>query len=97
MAGTALGHNDISYKNCRNYSASFPALFKAINSDSNVEQVIHVCLEDFQNTAAPPRINTDPLVDFDSLKFAIQLASLYPLSTGEYYLYLKTYSLVLDT
>ena len=68
-----------------------------MNSDSIVERTIHVCLEDFQDTDAPPRVNTYLLVDFDSLESAIQLASLYPSSTGEYCPYLKAYSLVCDT
>ena len=58
---------------------------------------MHICLENFQDTAAPPRVNMYPLVDFDSSESAIQLASLYPSSTGEYYPYLKAYFLVCDT
>jgi len=68
----------------------------AINSDSIMERAIHVCLEDFQDTAARPRINTYPLVDFDSSESGIQLVSLYHSSTGGYYSYLKAYSLVYD-
>ena len=64
MAGTGLDHNDISFKNYRSHFASSPALSKAINSDSIVERAIHVYLEDFQHTAARPRVNTYPLVDF---------------------------------
>ena len=71
IAGTRLGHNDISSKNYRSYSTSSPALSKAINADSIVERTMHVFLEDFQDTAAPPRVNTCPLVDFDSLESAI--------------------------
>ena len=56
MAGTGLGHNGISFQNYRS-SPSSPALFKAINSDSIMERAMHVCLEDFQDTAAPPRVN----------------------------------------
>ena len=97
IAGTGFCYNGISSKNCRSHSASSPALSKAMNSDSIVERVIHVCLEDFQDTAAPPRVNTYPLVDFDSSESAIQLASLYPLSTGGYCPYLKAYFLVCDT
>ena len=84
MAGTGFGHNHISFKKCRSHSASSPALSKAMNSDSIVERAIHVCLEDFQDTAAPPRVNTYPLVVFDSSESGIQLASLYPSSTGGY-------------
>ena len=97
MAGTGLGHNGISSKNYRSHYASSPTLSKAINSDSIVDRAIHVCLKDFQDIAAPLRVNTYPLVDFDSSESAIQLASLYSSGTGEYYPYLKTYSLVCNT
>ena len=95
MVGTGFGHNGISFKNCRSHSASSPTLSKTMNFDSIVKRAIHVCLEDFQDIAAPPRANTYPLVDFDSSESAIQLASLYPSSTGGYCPYLKAYSLVL--
>ena len=91
MAGTAFGHNGISFKNYRSHSASSLALSKAINSDSIVERTIHVCLKDFQDTVALPRVNMYPLVDFDSSESAIQLASLYP--SGGYCPYLKAYFL----
>ena len=81
MAGTVFNHNDISFKNCQSYSASSLALSNAINSDFIVEWAIHVYFKDFQDTVAPPRVNTYPLVDFDSSESAIQLASLYPSST----------------
>ena len=97
IAGTGFGHNGISSKSYRSHSASSPTLSKPMNFDSIVERAIHVCLEDFQDTAAPPKINTYPLVDFDSSEFVIQLASLYPSSTGGYFSYLKAYSLVSDT
>jgi len=97
IAGTDFGHNGISSKNCRSHSSFSPALSKAMNSDSIVERAIHVCLEDFQDTAAPSRVNTNPLVDFDFSESAIQLVSLYPSSTGGYCPYLKAYSLVYDT
>ena len=58
---------------------------------------MHVYLKDFQDIAAPPRVNMYPLVDFDSSESANQLASLYPSSTGGYYPYLKAYSLVCET
>ena len=78
MAGIGLGYNGISFKNCRNNFASSPTLSKAINSDFIVKRVIHVCLKDFQDIIAPPRVNTYLLIDFDSSESAIQLASLYP-------------------
>ena len=81
----------------KSHSTSSPALSKAMNSDYIVERVIHVCLKDFQATAAPPKVNTYPLVDFDFSKSAIQLASLYPSSISGYCPYLKAYSLVCDT
>ena len=66
MAAAGIGHNGISCKNRRSHSASSPTLSKAMNSDSIVKRAIHVCLKDFQDTAAPPRVNTYLLVDFDS-------------------------------
>ena len=53
------------------HSASVHAFSKAISSDSMVEWVIHVCLEDFYETAPPPRVNIYPLVDFVSLDLRI--------------------------
>jgi len=47
IAGTVLGHSSISFKNCRSHFTSSLALSKAINFDSIVEWVIHVCLKDF--------------------------------------------------
>ena len=97
LAGTGFCHNGISSKICRSHSSSSPALSKAMNSDFIVEWAMHIYLNDFQDTAAPPRVNTYPLVGFDSSESAIQLVSLYPLSTGRYCPYLKTYFLVCDT
>ena len=45
---------------------------------------MHVCLEDFQDTAAPPIVKTYPLVDLESLESEIQLASQYPSGTAGY-------------
>jgi len=97
MAGTGFGHKGISFKNYRSHSASSPALSKAINSNFIMERAMQVCLEDFQDIVASPRVNTYPLVDFDFLEFTIQLASLYPSSIYGYCPYLKAYSLVCDT
>ena len=66
IAGTGFCHNGISSKNCRSHSASSPVLSKAMNSNFIVERAIHVYLEDFQDTAAPPRVNIYLLVVFDS-------------------------------
>ena len=54
-----------------------------------MERAIQVCLDDFHDIAPPSRVNTYSLVDFNSLKYAIQLVSLYPSSTGGYCPYLK--------
>ena len=94
MTGTGLDHNGIFSKNCESHSASSLALFKVINSDSIVEWVIQICLGDFQDTVASPRVKMYPLVDFGFSKSAIQFASLYSSSTGGYFSYLKAYSLV---
>ena len=77
VSGTGFGYSDISFKNCRNHSTSSPVLSKIINSDSIVERAMQVCLKYFQDIAALPRVNTYPLVDFDSSKSAIQIVSLY--------------------
>ena len=73
---TGLGHTGMSSKNFLSHSASSADLSCAINLDSIVERAIHVCLEDFQETAAPPKVNTYPLVYFVSILSEIQLASL---------------------
>ena len=65
IAVTGFYHNGISSKNYRSHSASSPALSKVVNSDSIVKWVIHACLKDFQDTTAPPKVNTYLLVDFD--------------------------------
>ena len=96
MAGTSLGLNGIYFKNYRSHSASSPALYKLINSDSIVYRAIHVYLKDFQDIVAPIKVNTYMLVNFNSLESAIQLASLYPSSTGGYCPHLKVYSLACE-
>jgi len=62
-----------------------------------VERDMQVFLEDFQDTVAPLRVKMYLLVDFDSSESASQFALLYPSYAGEYFLYLKAYSLLLDT
>ncbi|CAL5433238.1 unnamed protein product [Camellia sinensis] len=84
QSGTGFGHIGISSRKWRSHSASSPALSKAMNSDSIVDLAMQVCLEDFQDTAAPPRVKTYPLVDFKSLVSDIQFASQYPSSTVGY-------------
>ncbi|CAN8307660.1 unnamed protein product [Cochlearia groenlandica] len=80
-AGTGFPHMGTSSKKLRSHSASWAALSRAINSDSTVDLAMTVCLEDFQDTAAPAMVKTYPLVDFEFLESAIQLASLYPSKT----------------
>ena len=81
-------------KNYRSHSASSSALSISINFNSIVEWAIRVCLKYFQDTVGPPRVKTYPLVDFNLSESAIQLASMYPSGTGEYFLYFKAYSLI---
>jgi len=94
MVGIGLGHNDISFRNCQSHLVSSPSFSKTINFDSIVERAMQVCLEDFQDRFAPPGVKMYLLVYFDSEKSAIQFASLYPSIIGEYFFYLKAYSLV---
>ena len=74
----------ISSRKWRSHSASSPALSRAMNSDSIIDLAMQVCLEDFQDTVAPPRVKTYPLVDFESLVSDIQFVSQYPSSTAGY-------------
>jgi len=69
----------------RNFKAihSSPVLSKTIDYDSIMDLVIHICLEDFDDTITPPSVKIYPLVDFRSLVLDIQLASLYPTSTSK--------------
>src|SRR5262249_6607117 len=76
IAVTGLGHTGMSSKKFLSHSASSAALSNAINSDSIVDRAIHVCLEDFHETAAPPNVKTYPLVDLVSVLSEIQFASL---------------------
>ena len=73
ITGTGLGYSGIYFKNYQSHSASFPALSKAINSDSIIERAMQVYLKDFQYTSVPPRVKMYPLLDFDSSEFAINL------------------------
>ena len=56
IAGIGFGQFGISSKNLRSHFASTLALFKALNSNSIVDQGIQICLEDFQGTTVPSRI-----------------------------------------
>ena len=63
------------------YSDSSATLSKAMNSDSIVDLVSNVFLEDFHDTTAPPSVNTYQLVDLEFLESDIQFASQYPSRT----------------
>ena len=84
IAGTRFGQLGISSKKFRSHSAFSPALSNAMNSDSIVDRAIYIYLEDFHDTAAPPSVKTNPLVDLESAVSDIQLASLYPSRTAGY-------------
>ena len=84
IADTSLCHIGISSKKCRSYFASSPVLSKAINSDFIVDLAMQVCLDDFQDTAALPNVNTWPLVDLESFVSKIQFALLYLSNTERY-------------
>ena len=71
-----LGIIENSDKRSFNHSASEQVVSRAMSSDSMVLLAITLCLQDFQNTAAPPNMNTYPVVDLTLLESAIQLASL---------------------
>ena len=75
IASTGFGYIGMSSKKWRSHSASSPTLSKVMNSDFIVDRAMHVCFVDFQEIAAPPRVKTYPLVDFQSLVSNIQLAS----------------------
>ena len=55
-----------------------------MNLNSIVDHAMQVCFVDFQETAAPPRVKTYPLVDFESLVSDIRLALQKPSSTAGY-------------
>ena len=58
IVGTCFRHIGMSSNKWRSYSASSPALSKAMNSDFIVDRAMHVCFEDFQEIATPPRVKT---------------------------------------
>jgi len=59
-----------------------------------MEWAMQVCLENFKDMIAPPRVKMYLLVDFDSSEYAIQFALLYPSSKCGYLSYHKACSLV---
>jgi hypothetical protein len=72
-----------SSKKLQSHLASSLALLRVINSDSIIDLVIHVCLENFYETSTPPNVKTYPLMNFEFLVWDIKLASLYHSSTAE--------------
>ena len=77
-----LGTIENSVKRSFNHSAFVQVVSRAISLDSMMLLTITVCLQDFQDVAAPPNMNTYPVVDFTLLESATQLASLYPSITS---------------
>ena len=67
-----LVHKGISANRFLSHSTSELALSKAINLASIADQVMQVCLDDFQEITPPIRVKTYPLVDFISLELEIQ-------------------------
>ena len=59
-----LVHKGISANRFLSHSTSKLALSKAINLASIVDQVMQVCLDDFQEITPPLRVKKYPLVDF---------------------------------
>ena len=74
--------------------AYFPIAAKAINSASMVECDIQVCFLDPQETAPPPSVNTQPVVDKLSPTLDIQLSSEYLSNIVGNFEYLRHSSLV---
>lgn len=85
MATTGLLHIGISNNKFFSYSASSPAIAKAINSDPIVDLKTRVYFLDFQEMVALARVNKHLLVDLDSSGSDIQLALLYPSSIEGYF------------
>src|ERR1043165_3117009 len=77
IAGTGLSTTGKSIKSSRSHSASTHDVSNAVSSASIIDLVRIVCLQDFQETAPPPSVNTYPLVAFISSASDIQLESLY--------------------
>jgi len=71
-----LGTTENSDKRSFNHSVLEQVLSRAMSSDSMVHLAIIVCLQDFQDTTAPPNMNTYPIVDLTLLESVTQLASL---------------------
>jgi len=57
---------------------------KAISTASMMLMKITVCLQGFQDTVAPPNMNTNPMLDFILSESVTQLASLYHSMISEY-------------
>jgi hypothetical protein len=65
-----------SIRSSRSYSASTVLVSNDVSSAFIVDLVKLVCLQDYQETAPPPSVNTYPLVAFISSASEIQLESL---------------------
>jgi hypothetical protein len=65
------GQNLISNNIFLNHFVSLPVVVRAINLDSIVEWVIHICFFEAQETTPPPKINTHWEVGLLSLVLVI--------------------------
>ena len=75
-----IGNSEIRFFN---HLASEQVVSRAIHSSSIVLLKITVSLQDFNDTAVPPNMNTNPVVD-TLLESVTQLASLYPSIASRY-------------
>ena len=78
---TKLVKRGISINELLSHSALDLIFSKATNFASLVDLVMHVCLDDFQETALPASVNTYSLVGFTSFISKIKLLLQYPFKT----------------
>jgi len=79
-----LGMIENSDKKSFHHSALKQVVSRAMSSVSIVLLAITVCLQDFQDTAAPPNMNTYLVVNLTLLESVTRLASLEPSITSGY-------------
>ena len=84
MGATGFSNKGKSISSSLSHSASLVVVSSGTSSASAVDLVKTVCLQDLHATAAPARVNTNPLVALILSASEIQLESLYPSNTGGY-------------
>jgi hypothetical protein len=84
IARTKFEQLGILSKKFQTHFAFSLAMSKATSSNSIIDLVMHVCLEDFQKTA-PLIVKINPLIDFESLVLNIKLVSVYPSNITRYF------------